>query len=395
MGIQALEIRELLRTLFNKGKNSNFFDETHIKAGMKWLCRAQDMAYGGGVSIRFSLLRGWGSSYPETTGYIIPTFLRYYKITGDESFAERAIRMAEWELSIQQDNGSFIGGPLAKGLGNLAFDTGQIIFGFLSAFKYNNDERFLKAVVKAGAWLVDVQDTDGAWRNYSYNSIPHTYYSRVAWSLAELYKITGEDRYLDAAIRNIEWALSNQRSNGWFENAGFTLSNNKSPYTHTIAYTIRGILEVGMLIKEQKYINTVIRSIDAFLNIMNPEGFFWGAYDSLWRGDRSFSCLTGNAQLSIICSRLYLATNNDRYLDSAHLLNKYLRTKQDVETNIENIRGAVLGSWPIWGRYERFSYPNWATKFFVDALLIENEIRQNDTGNSEYEKKRLSFRYPG
>ncbi|MBC8072612.1 MAG: hypothetical protein IAG13_30100, partial [Deltaproteobacteria bacterium] len=37
----------------------------------------------------------------------------------------------------------------------------------------------------------------------------------------------------------------------------------------------------------------------------------------------------------------------------------------DAET-----RGAIKGSHPIWGGYSPFTYPNWATKFFVDALLL-------------------------
>ncbi|MGF1595582.1 MAG: hypothetical protein ACFCVK_01410 [Acidimicrobiales bacterium] len=34
------------------------------------------------------------------------------------------------------------------------------------------------------------------------------------------------------------------------------------------------------------------------------------------------------------------------------------------------IRGAIKGSHPIWGRYAPLGYPNWATKFFLDALLL-------------------------
>ena len=30
----------------------------------------------------------------------------------------------------------------------------------------------------------------------------------------------------------------------------------------------------------------------------------------------------------------------------------------------------MAGSAPIWGRYSMFEYPNWAAKFFADALMI-------------------------
>jgi len=34
------------------------------------------------------------------------------------------------------------------------------------------------------------------------------------------------------------------------------------------------------------------------------------------------------------------------------------------------VRGAIAGSYPLWGRYLRWRYPNWAAKFFLDALLL-------------------------
>ncbi len=35
------------------------------------------------------------------------------------------------------------------------------------------------------------------------------------------------------------------------------------------------------------------------------------------------------------------------------------------------MRGGIAGSAPIWGDYSRFEYPNWAAKFFADALMMD------------------------
>jgi hypothetical protein len=35
------------------------------------------------------------------------------------------------------------------------------------------------------------------------------------------------------------------------------------------------------------------------------------------------------------------------------------------------VRGGIAGSAPIWGDYSRFEYPNWAAKFFADALMMD------------------------
>ncbi|MCC6954845.1 MAG: hypothetical protein IT290_12075, partial [Deltaproteobacteria bacterium] len=47
-----------------------------------------------------------------------------------------------------------------------------------------------------------------------------------------------------------------------------------------------------------------------------------------------------------------------------------------------NIVGAVAGSAPFDGGYCQSSYPNWATKFFIDSMLSElangNEAQTQD-----------------
>lgn len=363
--------------ILKKSDHSRFSNDWHVKAAMHWLCRAQDSTTDAGVSIRFHLLYGWGSSYPETTGYIIPTFLKCSDLYHDKNYKDRAIKMAEWELSIQQSDGSFIGGDCDNPVGKLIFDTGQIIFGFLSTFKYTKDTKFLDAALKAGNWLLINQDKRGCWLRYSLNSIPHAYHSRVAWALAKLYTTTDDKKKIESVHQFCNWLISNQLTNGWFKEAGFTKKNHLSPYTHTIAYTIRGLLEIGILLKKEQYIIAAQKSAEALFNRLEPEGFFWGKYDNSWSPRAKFICLTGNAQLSIIFGRLYQITNNELFLRAMKNLNSFLKKTQYLAIEKSNIYGAIPGSKPIWGEYERFSYPNWATKFFIDALLLEKILDNN------------------
>ena len=44
--------------------------------------------------------------------------------------------------------------------------------------------------------------------------------------------------------------------------------------------------------------------------------------------------------------------------------------KQDIEIRNKRIRGAIAGSSPLWGSYQKFAFPNWATKFLLDSLLL-------------------------
>lgn len=346
--------------------------DVHLREAMHWLLRAQKMTSDGGVSEGFHMYHGWLASYPETSGYIIETFFDYADVSGDATFEEQAKNMAEWLYQIQNNDGSIPDSSFKK---NLVFDTGQVLFGFVRAFQETGENKYKNAAIKAGNWLVDIQERDGSWIKHAVHNIPHTYYSRVAWSLLKLYEVKPDDKYIDSCIKNIEWCLKQQEDNGWFNSASFTLKKHRNPFTHTIVYTIRGILEAGICLEEPKYIDAAVKAVDNLLSQISPNGFLAGTYDKEWKGNNGFSCLTGNAQLAIVLIKLSQLKKSKIYLNEGIKLNNYLKSKQNMSSNNLNIKGAIPGSYPVWGKYIHFTYPNWAAKFFVDALLLEKQLR--------------------
>src|SRR5207245_7757208 len=87
-------------------------DRDHLRAAADWLCRAQDAMPDGGVCGRYSLKTGWSSSYPETTGYVIPTFLALAQEFRDNRFEDRAARAVGFLLSVQLRDGAFRAGDI-------------------------------------------------------------------------------------------------------------------------------------------------------------------------------------------------------------------------------------------------------------------------------------------
>lgn len=69
---------------------------------MDWMSVAQDRSASadGGVARSYDLLNGWETSYPETTGYIVPTFIDFGRRSGREDMLARARRMADWLVAI-------------------------------------------------------------------------------------------------------------------------------------------------------------------------------------------------------------------------------------------------------------------------------------------------------
>ena len=375
----------LVRIAFKK-KGILRDDRVHLEAAIRWLCRAQDVFNDGGVARSFSMVyhpyfkrKGWISSYPETTGYIIPTMFDCAREMKSQELYDRACQMADWECDVQLENGAVKGGTIdQKPTTAAVFNTGQVIFGWLRAFQETRQERFLNSAIKAGQFLVGQQDEDGAWRKSasaftSSRMEFRTYNTRTAWALLELSQVCGEAAFADAAVANIEFALKQQKDNGWFESN--CLSDPTQPLLHTIAYCIRGIMEVGAALNEQRYVERARKAADQLIRQQIADGSLAGRFNEKWEHAVSWSCLTGDAQMAIIWGRLYQITMEGNYLDAHSQMNKYLKKVQLLHIKNRDIFGGLCGSDPVSGPYGKYEILNWAVKFFVDALLLEKSIK--------------------
>jgi uncharacterized protein YyaL (SSP411 family) len=341
----------------------------HLAAAADWILRAQRATPDGGVAAAYSFEDGWVPSYAETTGYIIPTLLGYAERTGDARYRDRALEMAEWELAVQYPEGGFPGHFADRRNPPIVFNTGQILFGLVAAHEATGDERFLAAARRAGDWLVSVQDADGAWRRFDYRGAVHSYNTRSAWALVELGLHAGAPVYVKAGEKNLDWSVDQQQPNGWYRECAFTPG--RDPFLHTIAYASQGLLEAGLRLERPDYIAAARRTCDAVQARVRRDGWIAGTFDGEWRPTARYSCLTGNAQMAIQWFKLAALTGNETYRATARRVNGLLKALQDRRSAHPGIRGGIKGSHPVWGRYLFGTFPNWAAKFFMDALLAE------------------------
>jgi hypothetical protein len=363
-------VRALRRALLVP-KRTVFSLEQHLRAGYQWLCRAQDASADDGVPAYYNLIKGWGASYPETTGYIIPTFLHYAVTFNDSDARRRAIRMANWEIEVQLRSGAVRSGTLDVKVGPAVFNTGQVLFGWVSAYALTRDLHYARAIIRASEWLLSSQDADGAWRrNLSVltSSSVHTYNVRTAWGLAIAGEEFNERRWITAAEKNAKWTLAQQNQRGWFRSNAF--SNGEVPLLHTICYVLEGLLGLGELQRNDKYVEAVIQGIEPLVQIYALNQHVKGRYDEYWNHTVLWRCLTGEAQLALTLFRLSRITGEKRYAELGTSILMDVIKHQDVESPYPETYGGVSGSEPIWGAYEPFNYLNWAVKFLCDALLL-------------------------
>lgn len=369
---QREALRDGIQGLFSDPGNQNAID-----ACLDWILEAQrnSASQDGGVARHFSLITGWSASYPETTGYIIPTVMEHARRKNCPHLNEAAKKMMDWLLSIQMPDGAFRGSHMhAEVIAPVVFDTGQILQG-LAAAATTFGEPYLSAMKRASQWLMKVQDPDGAWRHPNPFAAPgdHVWETHVAWGLLEASRVSGDSSFGEAGLRNIRWAVTRQLENGWYQDCGLG-NDHTSPLTHTLAYTLRGIVEGYRFSSDPALLKAATQTADGLLSALTPDGSLPGMLNAQWKPTVPWVCLTGLSQTAICWFMLYQFTNQEKYLKAARRANQFVRRTLHLE-GPSMLRGGVKGSFPVNGDYCRFQLINWACKFLIDACTLEEDMK--------------------
>ena len=333
--------------------------EQAIRAGLEWLIRAQKMSasHDGGVARDFSLINGWATSYPETTGYIVPTFLDLAEPRNAPKLRNHAVQMLDWLASIQFPEGGFQGGKIdARIKVPVTFNTGQILIGLASGTHHL--DKYHGEMGKAADWLVETQDDDGCWRAFPTpfaKAGEKTYETHVAWGLLEAFKVSGDSRYLDTAVRNNRWAITQQQENGWFENC--CLSDPNAPLTHTIGYAVRGLVEAYLTSGEPEFRTAAAKTADAIVRVTRDDGFLAGMWTRDWQPAADWMCLTGAVQLAHSLLLLHQDGANADYLETA---------RKDDEATLKRLLGLA----------------RWILPFPADRKVVKNRVSAASSGQA-------------
>lgn len=341
-----------------------------VAACLQWIGRAQDCSAtaDGGVARDYHVAKGWATSYPETTGYIVPTLLA----NGEEA---RGRRMLDWLCAIQLDDGGFQGGKIdARPVQSVTFNTGQILIGLAIAARELGDAKYSEAMHRAARFLRDSLDADGCWRSHP-SPFTHAgekaYETHVSWGLFEAERTAPGEGYGAAGLRQVDWALGKMRANGWVDDC--CLQHKDRPLTHTLGYYLRGVVEAHRLSGEARYLDAAHRMAVGLIGAVRHDGALPGRLRPDWSAAAEWSCLTGNVQVAE--SLIYLAAQggDETYVRVAKGLNAFVRRTVALDGNPDMI-GGVRGSFPIDGEYGQWAYLNWAAKFTIDSCLAEKAL---------------------
>lgn len=364
-----------------------FDDERHLRETLDWLLRSRDVTGTDGFAASYAFAHGWLPPYPETTGYIIPTFWDAFHELGDVKYRDAAVRAADWEISIQLDSGAIQAGylgPDPQGFWNFdtpvpaAFNTGQVVLGWNRTFEETREQKYLQAAVRACEFLVQCVDEVGVFRqglSPGPKNPTRSYYTRVAWSMCWTSRLANRPEFEAAARRHLDWVVTHQQDDGWFQFASF--QDDEQPLTHTMAYTAEGLLQAGLLTGNQTYIDASERHARAAMGSCERRGLFLPGYFSTgWKSAVTFSCMPGNAQFAT----LWLM--HGRRLRDLHMINTglkmidWIKARQALDNPEPGVRGGVPGAWPVDGGYSVFCMVNWAAKYFADGLIEARRVKR-------------------
>jgi hypothetical protein len=163
--------------------------------------------------------------------------------------------------------------------------------------------------------------------------------------------------------------LERRRPNGTFAQWGF--SEGKAAFTHTIGYTLQGLLSSAILLDDwDRYGEPVVEGLRALAQRAQlAQGRLPGRLENDWLPAARYLCLTGNDQVALCLLDLDEHEADPGMVEAAAQLVDVVCETQRLRAPISALRGAVGGSAPILGRYMMLRYPNWAAKYHCDALM--------------------------
>ncbi|WP_024516062.1 hypothetical protein [Bradyrhizobium sp. Tv2a-2] len=378
----AESVRDFLRIRFPGHKTSERLtdDRCHLEAAVAFITRSIEQGTGCASSKGYKVGKGWLPPYRETTGYIIPTLLDVADHLERPDLASTAERLGEWLSERQEPSGGFVEGDLWPDTKPIVFNTGQILHGFNALILRRGRQDLVPHARRAGDFLVSSADETGSFVRNEHHDMVHSYNVRSAWALLTLGRLLGETKYENVALANADWTVAQQVANGFFLNNVFQPGWNAN--THGIAYVLQGLIEIHCISGRASYLAAVRRAAESIVSVYGTKRYLASEIDENWEPLARHLCLTGYAQLAIVFFRLYGLDGDKRFLNVGLSLLDDVAATQNVTSPAKPYYGGIKGSFPFYGRYAPLQYPNWATKFFIDALLAKQRALAGPTGRS-------------
>ena len=186
-------------------------------------------------------------------------------------------------------------------------------------------------------------------------------------------------KYVNAARRMADFTMSCQQPNGWFSQND--LDDHSVPLTHTLGYTLEGLLEIGLLLDDSACLDAVSTTLSQIQSLTATDGFLAGRWTADWKPAVTWCCLTGSSQLASVALRAHRVYPHKGFDVLGKKLLGFVASTQILRGAKQGLVGGIHGSYPFDGGYGRYCTLNWAAKFYADAVMdffVGKTLRHDD-----------------
>lgn len=270
-----------------------FLDE--INSGINWLLSSgiqnTDGDHKGGFNGWYDIdSKTYPFVYSEITGYGITTLLFANSIKHDPVLIQRAEMAADWIINKSLHD---CGGARARAYNTepdhmysfesnmlLIFDNGMILPGLVGLFNVTKNRKYLEAALTIGKFLISMQKQDGLfYATYDasngkrldtqdkWSSQSGSYHAKLAIGLIDLYNTTKNETFKESALKICKASLAMQKDGRFV-----TQQSEQSTHMHPHCYSAEGLLYAGLMLGENKFIESAKKATEWALDTQLPGG---------------------------------------------------------------------------------------------------------------------------
>lgn len=344
-----------------------------------WIDESFKATKDGGSSAYYSLSSGWKASYPETTGYLIPTMYNYAKYRNNQYWTKLACKAADWLVSIQQPEGGWQGLQVDVECEPRVFNTAMILKGLIAAYQETGDNKYLQSAINGMRWVLSKIDSNGLFLEN--NPVPGGNSAdtlALACTLMVIQYVSGDEQRdaTDVVKKSLDAHIVLQQPNGWFDKCSFSDTYQGTALLHHLGYTLDGLILSSEYLADEKYFKIALVSAERLLQKFETEKSLpafinkdWSTYYDICKNKNSL-CLTGLSQVAIVFERIYHKTNNTRYRAASEGIIKLVAAICNRNSREKGLAYGVAGSYPVYGNYQKYKIVNWAAKYHADSVLM-------------------------
>jgi len=352
------------------------FDQS-LRNTVQWIDASFKSRGDGGSSAYYFLGHGWKGSYPETTGYIIPTLYNYSHYVNEPYWSVLAKKAAEWLISIQSEEGGWQGLQIGVKCELRIFNTAMILDGLIAAYKEEKDEIYLNSAVKGAKWILSKMDANGLFKENTPVPGGSAGDMLVLACMLNVIQYMPKDEqanYTPAIIRSLHAHLQLQTENGWFSKCNFADSYPGTALLHHVGYTLDGLIVSSELLDDDTYCKAGLKLAKKLLEKFESEKTLPAYINSDWTshydlGGKYSLCLTGLSQVAISFHKIAKLSGELAYAKAADAIILQVATISNWRSREKGLNYGVAGSYPISGNYQKNKVVNWAAKYHAESIL--------------------------